>query len=382
MTGARVELRGMTWDHPRGYEPLVAASRQYAGAFGVEIVWDRRSLQAFADAPLTGLARSHDLVVLDHPHVGRIAVDGCLLPLPFPDPQDSAGVSIGGSLESYVRDGSLWAYPIDAACQMAVRRADYSGPVLTEWDRLAVGDPGSDIRMVTPLLPVDSCCLLMSLVASSGEVTLPRSEKEFVSARNGIRALEIIKSLYRAGPSEAVGWNPVRVLELLACSDEFDYSPCLFGYINYARDGFRPNRLIYVDVPVFRGMDISRTILGGAGIGVSAETAHPEAATAFARWLSSEPVQSGIYLESEGQPAHRQTWLKAASDPRYAGFLDGGRRTLETAWTRPCDPWFLGFIDDLCDIFPSFLIRDRSEEGFLAAINRIFRHHCGLRSQS
>ena len=47
-----MKLRGMTWDHPRGFDPVVAASEVFRAETGVEIVWDKRSLQAFADAPI------------------------------------------------------------------------------------------------------------------------------------------------------------------------------------------------------------------------------------------------------------------------------------------------------------------------------------------
>ena len=43
-------LTGITWDHPRGYDSVLGASAAYAAQRrDVEIYWDRRSLQAFAD---------------------------------------------------------------------------------------------------------------------------------------------------------------------------------------------------------------------------------------------------------------------------------------------------------------------------------------------
>ena len=44
-----INLRGMTWDHSRGFDPMVATSAAYAAAHpGVSITWEKRSLQAFA----------------------------------------------------------------------------------------------------------------------------------------------------------------------------------------------------------------------------------------------------------------------------------------------------------------------------------------------
>src|SRR3546814_3327914 len=69
------DMRGMTWDHARGYDPLVAASRAWAEAGGEAIAWDRRSLQDFESFPVEELARRYDLIVIDHPHeIGRAHV--------------------------------------------------------------------------------------------------------------------------------------------------------------------------------------------------------------------------------------------------------------------------------------------------------------------
>lgn len=364
-------LRGITWDHPRGHLGLVAASAEYERVFGVSIEWDRRSLQAFADAPIDELAAKYDFIVLDHPHVGMIADNNCLLPLPLPGDADSA--SLGGSLESYIWKNRLWAYPIDAACQVAVKRSDLHAGELPDWD--AYAEVGASAPVVTALLPVDAFCMMATLVAGLGEEDLPHTGTEFCSKQNGLHALSVLKALYKAGPSEAVTWNPIDVLELLSTADEFAYSPCLFGYVNYSRPGFRKNQLQYCDLPSFRGSTRKRGILGGAGIGVSSRTAFPDQAIEFARWATSEPVQSGIYLENEGQPAHRQAWYKKAADPRYSGFLKGSLHTMENAWTRPRDVWFLGFVDDVCEIFPDFFLNDQDEDTFLGKINAIYAGH-------
>ena len=161
----------------------------------------------------------------------------------------------------------------------------------------------------------------------------------------------------------------------MASGDEFVYSPCLFGYINYARPGFRAHTLAYCDLPSFRGSTLKRGILGGAGIGVSSKSRNIDAAKRFATWVASEPVQSGVYLRNEGQPAHRMTWEAKADVPTYQGFLCGGRNTMDQAWTRPRDIWFLGFVDDVCAAFTDFFVQDQSAETMLATINAIYRHH-------
>ena len=48
-----IGLKGMTWSHPRGYDPIVATSAVWKQKTGVDIAWDKRSLQDFAK--LTGI---------------------------------------------------------------------------------------------------------------------------------------------------------------------------------------------------------------------------------------------------------------------------------------------------------------------------------------
>lgn len=369
-------LKGITWDHPRGYLGLEAASKQYENQHDVKISWDRRSLQAFADAPIEKMADAYDFIVLDHPHVGLIADTHSLLPLSYPE--DAAESSLGGSLESYVWRDRLWAYPIDAACQVAVKRQDLCPHELPNWESALAGD--FNLSTVTPLLPVDAFDMMMTLIAGRGEENLPHSSIEFCTQENGLLALRVLKALYKAGPSEAVSWNPIQALEAMSTTNDFAYCPCLFGYVNYARPGFRDHQLQYCDLPSFKGSTLKRGILGGAGIGVSAKTDHPDDARKFAEWVTSEPIQSGVYLENEGQPAHLQSWRKMGSDDRYSGFLKGALHTMENAWTRPRDVWFLGFVDDVCEIFPAFFLKDRDEEAMLKEINALYRNHREARS--
>ncbi|WP_424986989.1 extracellular solute-binding protein [Microbulbifer sp. S227A] len=366
-----MQLRGMTWDHPRGYDPVVAASRQYAQDTGVEIHWDKRSLQAFADAPIAELAAAYDFIVLDHPHVGQIAETGALLALPGDlDP----GASLGGSAESYVWGGQCWAYALDAACQMAVHRPDLGVPVPVTWEDLMARD-AAKYRALTPLLPVDAFDMLMTLVAGRGEERLAANPERFLSDRNGAYALGVLRALYHLGPDAQVEMNPIAVLETLSGEDEFACSPCLFGYVNYARPGFRPHPLEYFDLPLCAGHDRPRGILGGAGIGVSAQTRAPDAAIAFARWITSAEVQAGLYLGNNGQPANRHAWIAQAASPDVAGFFRGGFHTIDNAWTRPRDPWFLGFVDDMCEIMPDFFRKNIPVDSFLDRMNVLYRDH-------
>ena len=91
---------------------------------GVEIRWEKRSLQEFADAPVDQLSLSFDLLVVDHPFTGFAAARGIFLP--FNDflsgdyLAEQAAQSVGASHRSYEFFGKQWALAIDAATPISL----------------------------------------------------------------------------------------------------------------------------------------------------------------------------------------------------------------------------------------------------------------------
>ena len=64
-----MELKGITWDHARGYNPLIPVSAEFCKAHpGVEISWKKRSLKDFEDFPVSRLAEMYDMIMIDHPY--------------------------------------------------------------------------------------------------------------------------------------------------------------------------------------------------------------------------------------------------------------------------------------------------------------------------
>ena len=67
---------------------------------------------------------------------------------------------------------------------------------------------------------------------------------------------------------------------------------------------------------------------------------------------------------------HGMTW----DYPRGFRFPRSGViHTMRDAWTGPRDAWFLGFVDDVCEILPDLFAVDRDETGFLKEINALYR---------
>ena len=126
-----ITLQGMTWDHPRGFDPMVATSELFAARHPqVRISWQKRSLQDFEQFPVEQLAADYDLIVIDHPHIGGLADAGILLPFDWRDRrglQALADNSVGPSFPSYHWKGQHWALPIDARPALDRRAADALG---------------------------------------------------------------------------------------------------------------------------------------------------------------------------------------------------------------------------------------------------------------
>ena len=335
MSGPTARLRGMTWDHPRGIDPLVAA----AGAFSrdhpaVSISWEARPLSAFEQTPLAELADRFDLMVIDHPHVGEAAATGSLLPLDgAADAETLAGIadgSLGGSYESYAWAGRQWALPIDAAAQVSVWREGVRDAAAPDW--AAVLEAAKAGRMIWPLKPVHALMSFFSLAANrgtpcrtGGPTLIEPDEAEPVFD-------DMIRLAERVLP-ESFDADPISASEAIVRGDA-DESPMIYGYVNYALAGFRSRRLIFGDLPLPRG-DAAGSTLGGTGLCVSARSRHRRAAVDFATAVASSAWQRGLFLQHGGQPAHTAAWDDPTLDATAAGFFSRSRDTLDRAWTRP-----------------------------------------------
>ena len=173
-----VELRGVSWDHPRGHDCMVAAAEAYrAVAPDVRIVWETRSLQAFADFPVQTLAERYDLLVIDHPFAGFAAANGCLLPLDkYLDAAflaEQAANSVGPSHRSYHYGGHQWGLATDAAGHVSAYRPDLIaevGGLPRTWDdalALAEKQRGAGrAQVANPLIPIDALMSFCSICAA------------------------------------------------------------------------------------------------------------------------------------------------------------------------------------------------------------------------
>lgn len=76
-----ITLKGITWNHSRGFVPMTATAQRFSELNpSVNITWEKRSLQQFADLSIQQLAERYDLLVIDHPWAGFAAKTGSILP--------------------------------------------------------------------------------------------------------------------------------------------------------------------------------------------------------------------------------------------------------------------------------------------------------------
>ncbi|MGR3802497.1 extracellular solute-binding protein [Marinibacterium profundimaris] len=364
------KLRGMTWDHPRAIDPLLALSKAWRDTHGDEITWEKRSLQDFESYPVEDLARNFDLIVIDHPHVGQVTGEGCLLALP--DAPEIAEGSVGGSFESYTYEGKQWAWPIDAAAQVQAVRPDLTGP-LTSWDD--VMDLARQGRVAIPLRPPHSLMSFFTLTANLGFPCRTGKGEVFCDRRGAVRALEMLKELADLVDPCCFDQDPIAVLDEMTSTDAIACAPLIYGYISYAIPGMRPSRVTFHDI-ASTGSGVGGSALGGTGIAVSAFCEAPEAAVAFARHIAGPEAQAGLYVSAGGQAGHRAGWTDRAADDAAGGFYSGTLATLDGAWMRPRHDGYMPFQQAAAERIGQSL-KDGQIEAALDDLDRMFTESFG-----
>ena len=348
-----ITLRGLTWDHPRGYAPLLGGVPEYKTQHPeIDVQWDRRTLREFGEAPIEQYLDRYDLLIVDHPFVGFAAAHAALVDLAPSisevEKHRFAIDSVGPSWKSFWYDGGLWAFPIDAATQVASYRSDLLAVLCstvpnTFDDVLGLGAKARKIgkHIVVPACPTDAISLFFTLSANLGD---PVAEERELFVEDSVAAdvLGRLHALIAVAHPKSVDWNPIQVYDFMSSSSDAVYCPYGFGYSNYSRVSSSV-RLKFTNAPSAGQRGCAGTMLGGTGIAISKHSAHQPEAISYAKWLVSPEHQRGTYFREGGQPASLAAWtnpsVNAASDDFFAGTL----QTLQTAYMRPRFDGFVRF---------------------------------------
>ena len=375
---ATTHLRGITWNHSRGFVSVVATAQRYCELHpDIEITWDKRSLQAFADAPIQDLAERYDLLVIDHPWAGYAAHSGVLLPLqdwlPGDYLADQADNSVGQSHPSYIFDGGQCALAIDAATPVAAYRPDllerYGLAQPQTWDDLL--DLARAGRVIMPGIPIDTLMNFYMLCATQGQPPFVNDEWAASDAMC-LQALEQLRELASLCPREIFDWNPIAVYEALSRRDDYVYCPFAYGYSNYSRAGYSDNLLVFDDMVDIGGRGRCQTTLGGTGMAISSACQAREAACDYAMFSASPVIQRTLFFENGGQPGHRSAWLDAEVNRRSSDYFRNTLPALDRAYLRPRFPGYLHYQDEAGAPIREYLMRGGDARELLAGLKRLF----------
>jgi multiple sugar transport system substrate-binding protein len=379
MKSSPVSLCGITWNHTRGYLPMVATAQRFMELNPeVTIQWDVRSLQEFADFSVEDLALRYDLLVIDHPCCGMAAAKDTLLPLdewiPADFIADQAANSVGRSHDSYRYAGHQWALATDAATPIAGWR-----PGLLEKAKAQVPRTWPELvelarrgLVIIPAVPIDSLMHFYMLCGAAGEELFQR-EAEVVSEEVGVTALRMLHELTSLCDPECLGRDPIATWQLLASGETAAYCPFAYGYSNYSRRGYGQHVLDVGGLIKTEHGPSFRSTLGGAGLAISSACREPETAARYLHFVADAGCQSTLYFDSGGQPGYRGAWLNSEVNRRSNNFFTNTLPTLDAAFVRPRFDGYLEFQDAAGALVHRYLANGLSEKDVMMELNAILR---------
>ncbi|MDM8176119.1 MULTISPECIES: ABC transporter substrate-binding protein [Olivibacter] len=380
----RIELKGITWNHSRGITPMHATAQRFSEMHaGIEIKWEKRSLQAFADFSVQELAERYDLLVIDHPWAGFAARTKSILPLDdylsshfLKDLEEN---SVGHSHKSYQFDGHQWALAIDAATPVASSRPDLlrkHGLTLpaTYEELLEIADRGF---VGFALIPIDTLMSFYMFCCSLGEDPC-QTDEHVVSEVIGVRALQLFKRLADKVHKRFHHLNPIQVYEYMANTDDIAYCPFAYGYSNYARHGYAPRVLDFHDLVSLDGKENMRSTLGGTGLAVSAKCQYLQEAMDYVRYVASPACQLGLYFDNGGQPGHLKAWQSVHTNKMSGNYFYNTLPALQRAFLRPRYHGHMFFQDHAGDVVRNFIIDGGNEQAVLQKLNELYQESKAL----
>lgn len=349
-----IRYRGLTWDHPRGFNALAAAARRlHESRDGIAIEWDKQPLEGFESHPIEDLCARYELVVLDHPHVGEAVAKACLFSLEelFASNELAAWASdtIGPCLGSYRYAGRHWALPLDAATQVMAIRPDLLDAPPEIWDEVVALSTRRPIAL--PMSGPHPILAFFSIATAFGEPPAEADPAVLVSDETGRKALDVIATLYGRMPDVARSLNPIGLLRLMAVAGGVALCPLIYGYVNYAAPREREaHSIVFRNAPRAAKNSRPGSTLGGTGVGISRRCRITSALLAHLRWLLSTEAQVDFIPTHDGQPSRRQAWSDDVVNARWQNFYKNTAETIEHAYVRPRHAGYVAFQTDASEL--------------------------------
>jgi multiple sugar transport system substrate-binding protein len=374
----KVLLKGITWNHSRGFVPVVATAQRFSELHpSVEIIWEKRSLQQFADFSIDQLAEHYDLLVIDHPWAGFAARTKTILPLdtylPADFLNDQQQNTVGRSFESYSYEGHQWALAIDAATPVASSRPDllehHSLKLPKSYDELL--ELANTGLVGFSLISIDTLMSFYMFCCSLGEEPC-QQENRVISEEVGIKALKMFRQLAEKIDPAFFFKNPIQVYETMTQTDTIVYCPFAYGYSNYSRSGYARKLLHFHDLVSFDGKSKGISTLGGTGIAVSAKSKHIDTAVAYAQYTASPGCQETLYFENGGQPGHRKAWESKAVNLFSNNYFFNTLPALQRAFLRPRYHGHMFFQDHAGEPVREYLMKGGAEKAVLQQLNELY----------
>jgi multiple sugar transport system substrate-binding protein len=358
---------------------MVATGQRFAELHpGFEIQWEVRSLQEFADGSVAQLAKQYDLMVIDHPSSGQAAEEEVFLPIDEWVSKEflaaQAANSVGPSHASYEYAGRQRALAIDAAAPISGWRPDLlkraGAAIPRRWSELLrLARQG---LVTLPATPIDTLThFYMFCDCLDGD---PFADDErVVNDEVGIQALKMLRQLISLCDSDCLRRNPIATWEFLSASDRVAYCPFAYGYSNYSRPGFSAHQLETGDLIATDDGRPFRSTLGGAGLAISAHSAHKEIAAKYLQFVTSPICQSTLYFDSGGQPGNRAAWENDEVNRRCNDFFKKTLHTLDRAYVRPRFNGYLEFQECAAEVVHKYLAAGQREKDVVVELNNRLR---------
>lgn len=345
-----IEYKGLSWNHPRGYNALFSASELFnkQQAQPISLSWQVQSLKGFESAPIGQLAAAYDLLVLDHPHIGEAVKLECLHPLEdfFSNAQIAQwkAQSIGLAMESYFWEGRHWALPLDVASQVLAYRSDLlpDNETSSNSSNMYLPTKWQDVICLSEKVPValslggpHAILNLYSICSAFGYDLNESVTDDFFHGDEPTQALEIMHQIYQRIPSGSEKLNPIELLEAMASTNNISLIPLIFGYVNYTKAGSDRAQVLFHDAPTTGSSGKPGSVLGGTGIAICKGCTPNQELLNHLIWLMDEQTQTEFITTHDGQPSARNAWKDTEVNNQWGNFYSKTLNTAENAIIRP-----------------------------------------------